>query len=156
MEGIRLTSPALQIRASALFYIIAYDIVTLLQYNPLTDELLICQHGNRAVAALDQSGNIRKIATAGPDGKPFNSPNDITVHLPTGDIYFTDPVFGKMTVNANILRGNMHEMPELDNPGFSGVYRLEAKTGKVTLIEKEMQQPNGIGITIDNKLIVAY
>ena len=40
----------------------------------------------------------------------------------SGDVYFTDPVFGKMTLNANILRGNMHEMPELDTPGYSAVY----------------------------------
>ena len=40
-----------------------------------------------------------------------------------GDFYFTDPPFGKMTLNANILRGNMHEMPEMDNPGYAGVYR---------------------------------
>ena len=38
-----------------------------------------------------------------------------------------------MTLNANILRGNMHEMPELDNPGYSGVYRHNAKTGETTL-----------------------
>ena len=53
--------------------------------------------------------------------------------MSTGDFYFTDPIFGKMTLNANILRGNMHEMPELDNPGYSGVYRHNAKTGETTL-----------------------
>ena len=38
-----------------------------------------------------------------------------------------------MTLNENILRGNMHEMPELDNHGYSGVYRHNAKTGETTL-----------------------
>ena len=127
-----------------------------LKYNPVTDELLICQHGNRAISALDQHGNVRRIATAGPDGKPLNSPNDVTVHELTGDVYFTDPVFGKMTMNANILRGNMHELPELDNPGFTGVYRVDGKTGEVTIVSKDMQQPNGIAISPDNKLIVSY
>ena len=47
----------------------------------------------------------------------------------------------------------MHEMPELDNPGFSGVYRVNSKTGEVSIVETEMQQPNGIGVTPDNKLI---
>lgn len=47
----------------------------------------------------------------------------------------------------------MHEMPELDNPGFSGVYRVNSKTGEVSIVETEMQQPNGIGITPDSKLI---
>ena len=61
-----------------------------------------------------------------------------------------------MTFNANILRGNMNELPELDEPGFSGVYKIDAKTGEVTLVEDSMQQPNGIGITPDDKLIVAY
>jgi len=127
-----------------------------LKYNPITDELVICQHGNRAIAAMDHNGAIRRIASEGPGGKRFNSPNDLTVHKSTGDIYFTDPVFGKMTFNANILRGNMNELPELDEPGFSGVYKIDAKTGKVTLVEDSMQQPNGIGITPDNKLVVAY
>ena len=62
----------------------------------------------------------------------------LKVHKTTGDIFFTDPVFGKMTLNANILRGNMHEMPELDNPGFSGVYRVNSKTGEVSIVETEI------------------
>lgn len=127
-----------------------------LRFNPFTNELLICQHGNRAIAALSQNGKVRKVATSGPGNKPLNSPNDVTIHPVTGDIYFTDPIFGKMTFDANILRGNMHEMPELDNPGFSGVYKIDSKTGDISIIETEMKQPNGIGITPDHKLIVAY
>ena len=64
----------------------------------------------------------------------------------SGDVYFTDPWFGKMTLNANILRGNMHEMPELDTPGYQGVYHLSAKTGKTKLVVKDMEAPNGIAI----------
>ena len=44
----------------------------------------------------------------------------------------------------------MHEMPELDNPGFSGVYKIDSKTGDISIIETEMKQPNGIGITPDS------
>ena len=72
------------------------------------------------------------------DGKPFNSPNDIAVHLSTGDFYFTDPIFGKMTLNANILRGNLHEIPELDIPGYSGIYRHNVKTAETTLGKRSL------------------
>ena len=88
------------------------------------------------------------------NGKPFNSPNDVAVHK-SGDFYFTDPIFGKMTLNANILRGNMHEMPELDNPGYSGVYRYNSRTGETKLVEKNMVVPNGIAIAED-RLVVSY
>merc|ERR1719334_2149460 len=94
-----------------------------LKYNPFTDELLICQHLDRSIAALNKNGQLRKVITHGPNGQDLNSPNDLAVHPKTGDIYFTDPIFGKSTHNANILRGNMHQMPELDNPGFTGVYK---------------------------------
>ena len=127
-----------------------------LKYNPITEELLICQHGNRAISALNKAGNLRRIISNGPNGNPLNSPNDVVVHEKTGDIYFTDPIFGKMTYNANIWLGNMVDVPEQDKPGFSGVYKVDGRSGKVTLINKEMKQPNGIGITSDNKLIVAH
>jgi len=123
--------------------------------NPHTGELVICQHGSRALAALSPEGVIRKLVTKTSHG-PLNSPNDVAVHKTTGDIFFTDPVFGKQTVNNNLIRGNMGGAPELDTPGFSGVYRYNPKTEEVTLINNEMQQPNGIGITPDNELIVAY
>ena len=90
--------------------------------NPHTGELVICQHGSRALAALSPEGNIRKLVTKTSHG-PLNSPNDVAVHKTTGDIFFTDPVFGKQTVNNNLIRGNMGGAPELDTPGFSGVYR---------------------------------
>ena len=50
-----------------------------LAYNKLTDELLICQHGNRRLVAMNRKGEIRVIADHGPDGKSLNSPNDVAV-----------------------------------------------------------------------------
>jgi len=125
-----------------------------LKFNPTNDELLICEHGNRGIAALQQNGDIKKLTYRDVNGNPFNSPNDVAVHK-SGDFYFTDPIFGKMTLNANILRGNMHEMPELDTPGYSGVYHYNAKTKTSTLIEKNMVVPNGIAISGD-RLVVSY
>ena len=79
------------------------------------------------------------------NGLPFNSPNDLAIHR-SGDVYFTDPWFGKMTLNANILRGNMHEMPELDTPGYQGVYHYNSNTHTTKLVVKDMSAPNGIAI----------
>ena len=90
--------------------------------NPLTGDLIICQHGSRALASLSPDGTVRKLVTETAYG-PLNSPNDVAVNTKTGDLYFTDPVFGKQTINHNLIRGNMGGAPELDTPGFSGVYR---------------------------------
>jgi len=125
-----------------------------LKYNPHTEELWICEHGRRGIGALSKDGKWRQVTKSDVNGNPFNSPNDLAVHS-SGDVYFTDPVFGKMTLNANILRGNMHEMPELDTPGYSAVYHYSAKTGETRPLVKEIQVPIGIAIK-ENRLVVSY
>ena len=75
------------------------------------------------------------------------------VHPRTGDIYFTDPIFGRMTFNANNARGNLEEIPGLDQPGFSGVYQYHAKSGITTLVTKDIVTPNGIAISGDRLIV---
>ena len=55
------------------------------------------------------------------------------VHQQTEDIYFTDPIFGRMTFNANNARGNLEEIHGLDQPSFSGVYKYNAKSGVTSI-----------------------
>jgi gluconolactonase len=107
--------------------------------------LILCQHGDRRVARLDSSYENPKpkyVTIADRfDGKRFNSPNDAVVHS-SGSIYFTDPPYG--------LEKNMDDpAKELD---FQGVYRI-APDGKVTLLTKEMERPNGIGLSPDEKTL---
>ena len=67
-----------------------------LLYNPNTEELFICEHGNRGIKALNSKGQLRQVTSL---EWILNSPNDLTLHKTTGDIFFTDPIFGKMTFN---------------------------------------------------------
>jgi gluconolactonase len=107
--------------------------------------LLLCQHGDRRVARLDppfDTSNQKYVTVADRyEGKRFNSPNDLVVHS-SGAIYFTDPPYG--------LEQQMED-PAKELP-FQGIYRI-APDGKVTLLSKEMERPNGIGLSPDEKTL---
>jgi gluconolactonase len=107
--------------------------------------LILCQHGDRRVARLDSALDkpAAKYVTLADryDGKQLNSPNDAIVDS-RGAIYFTDPPYG--------LEKNMDD-PKKELP-FQGVYRI-APDGTLTLLTKEMERPNGIGLSPDEKTL---
>ena len=101
--------------------------------------LTICQHGNRRIIRVEPHGNITVLADRY-DGKRLNSPNDL-VYRSDGSLYFTDPPFG---------------LPEaFDDPKkelqFSGVYRVQ--DGVVTLISDDLEGPNGIAFSPDERYL---
>ncbi len=102
---------------------------------------------DRALRLIDCASVLRAIIRISPDGKytvladryqgkRFNSPNDVVVG-PDGAIYFTDPTL-------DLPPGEKQEIP------FQGVYRLDEK-GDVTLLTKELSQPNGLAFSPDGK-----
>lgn len=101
--------------------------------------LLLCEHGDRRVAKLTPGGGKQTLADKY-QGKRLNSPNDLVV-AKNGDIYFTDPPYGLPD------RENDHRR-ELD---FCGVYRISKKDGTVTLLSKQLDRPNGIALSPDQK-----
>jgi gluconolactonase len=101
--------------------------------------LVLCQHGDRRVARLE-GGKFTPIAD-NYEGKKFNSPNDAVYHS-NGDLYFTDPPYGLLKLNADPAK----ELP------WNGVYRV-SKDGKVTLLTKEMTFPNGLAFSPDEKTL---
>jgi gluconolactonase len=109
-------------------------------------KLLLCQHGDRRIAAMDAPINAPKpnfIVIAGDyNGKKLNSPNDL-VATDSGDVYFTDPPYG--------LEGNVND-PKKETP-FQGVYKVN-KFGKVKLLVDSITRPNGIGLTPDKKTLI--
>jgi gluconolactonase len=102
--------------------------------------LLCCEHGDRRVSVLTENGGKRTLVDHY-QGKRLNSPNDLAVHS-SGAIYFTDPPYG-------LPGGADDSRRELD---FCGVYRLSPDL-KLTLLTKELDRPNGIGFSPDEKTL---
>jgi gluconolactonase len=101
--------------------------------------LTIDQHGNRRVVRIENDGALTVLADRYQD-KRLNSPNDL-VYRSDGAVYFTDPPFG---------------LPKFfDDPrkelAFSGIYR--AKNGRTTLLSSELQGPNGIAFSPDERYL---
>ena len=98
--------------------------------------LLLCQHGSRRIARLDGEGKFQPLATKNQDGARFNSPNDLCV-AKDGTVFFTDPPYG-------VPKGEKTETP------YHGVYKRTAD-GQLSLVTKEVQWPNGIALSLDQK-----
>jgi gluconolactonase len=101
--------------------------------------LLVCDHGNRALARVDLKTRAKTILLDRYQGQRFNSPNDLAV-AKSGAIYFTDPTYGLKGRNASPLR-------ELS---FSGVYR-RLPDGVVELLDDSLSFPNGIALSPDER-----
>ncbi|MEP6620160.1 MAG: SMP-30/gluconolactonase/LRE family protein [bacterium] len=105
------------------------------------DAIVMADHGNRQIARIVDS-NATKITLADRyEGKRFNSPNDL-VYSSTGDLYFTDPPYGLLGLNASAVK----------EQAFNGVFRLGAD-GKVTLITRDLTFPNGIALSPDERTL---
>lgn len=102
--------------------------------------LVLCEHGDRRVSLLTKGGGKLTLADRW-EGKRLNSPNDLAIHS-SGDIYFTDPIYGLPQRENDPLR-------EID---FCGVYRRR-RDGTVTLQSKECSRPNGIAFSPDEKIL---
>lgn len=99
------------------------------------DRLIDCASVLRAVIAISKDGKYKILADHF-EGKKFNSPNDVVVG-PDGAVYFTDPT-------SDLPKGEKQEI------SFQGVYRLD-NNGKVSLLIKDLSQPNGLAFSPDGK-----
>jgi gluconolactonase len=105
-------------------------------------QLIICMHGDRRVAKLDDWEKKNFSTIVGKyQGKYFNSPNDL-VYAKNGDLYFTDPPYG-------LKNGDKDALKELD---FNGVFKL-TPSGEITLIIDDLTRPNGIAVSNDQKTL---
>jgi gluconolactonase len=92
--------------------------------------------GGRRITRTDMKTGKSIILAALYNGRPFNSPNDLTIDE-KGRIYFTDP------------RNIGYE--SVEQPVF-GVYRIDPD-GSVHLIVTDVAQPNGIAVSPDQKTL---
>lgn len=93
-------------------------------------------HGGRRVTRTDMKTGKTYIVAALYEGRPFNSPNDITIDE-KGRIYFSDP------------RYLGHE--PIDQP-IMAVYRIDTD-GSVHRIITDAGKPNGVAISPDQKTL---
>jgi len=97
--------------------------------------LIDCASVLRAIIRITPDGKYETLADRF-EGKKFNSPNDVVLG-PDGALYFTDPTL-------DLPKGEQQELE------FQGVFRLDSK-GNVTLLTKELSQPNGLAFSPDGK-----
>ena len=110
-----------------------------LMFDP-QGRLVMCEPVLRRVTRLDKDGKLTVLADRY-EGKRFNQPNDLTQDA-RGRVYFSDPRYGD--------RANM-EMLDAAGRKIEGVYRIDPD-GRVTrIIAREVDRPNGLVITADNK-----
>ncbi|HEV8640546.1 MAG TPA: SMP-30/gluconolactonase/LRE family protein [Methylomirabilota bacterium] len=100
--------------------------------------LLTCEHGTRRVSRTEYDGAITTVADRY-EGKPLNSPNDI-VCKSDGSIWFTDPPFGILGYYEGYVA-----KPELP----TNVYRVDGKSGQITVVAGDINRPNGLAFSPD-------
>ena len=105
--------------------------------------LVSCEHGNRRVTRTEHDGSITVLAERF-EGKRFNSPNDVVVRS-DGSIWFTDPAYG---IDSD------YEGHKADSEiGACHVYRVDPRTGAVTIVADDFVRPNGLAFSPDERLL---
>ncbi|HEX5328324.1 MAG TPA: SMP-30/gluconolactonase/LRE family protein [Acetobacteraceae bacterium] len=106
--------------------------------------LVTCEHRGRRVTRTEHDGCITALADSY-NGKRLNSPNDVVVKS-DGSVWFTDPVFGIL----GYYEGEKNE-PEVP----AAVYRLDGRTGALSVVSDDIPGPNGLAFSPDeSKLYV--
>jgi gluconolactonase len=104
--------------------------------------LVTCEHLTRRVTRTEYDGSITVLADQY-NGKPLNSPNDVIVKS-DGSIWFSDPTFGI----DGFYEGERKE-PELT----PAVYRVDAKSGGITMMTDTLIGPNGLAFSPDESVV---
>ncbi len=106
--------------------------------------LVSCEHGTRRVTRTELDGTVTVIAD-GFGGKRLNSPNDVVVKS-DGTIWFSDPHYGISMDYEGALADQ--ELPCV-------VYRVDPATGAMDVAVDDMNCPNGLAFSPDERLLYA-
>lgn len=104
--------------------------------------LVACEHGTRRLTRTEYDGRITVLADRY-RGKRLNSPNDVVCRS-DGSLWFTDPPFGIQ----GWWEGEPAE-PELPH----GLYRLDPGHGELTQLADDLQGPNGLAFSPDERVL---
>jgi sugar lactone lactonase YvrE len=104
--------------------------------------LLACEPKQRRITRTERDGKIT-VLTDRYQGKRYNEPNDLTVDS-KGRIYFSDPRYGP-TAGKDIR----------DKEGriIEGVYRIDPEGKVVRVIGREVERPNGVLVSADDRFL---
>ncbi len=102
--------------------------------------LVWCEHDARRIVRCEYDGSHTVLADSY-NRKPLNSPNDIVVKS-DGSIWFTDPTFGIL---------GYYEGHKAESENTPAVYRVDGKTGKMTMMVDDVPGPNGLAFSPDEK-----
>ena len=102
--------------------------------------LVTCEHDSRRVTRTEYDGAITVLADRY-QGKLLNAPNDLAVHS-DGAVWFTDPGYG-------ILSNYEGHKATFELP--ANVYRIDPKSHELTIVATDMEKPNGICFSPDEK-----
>ena len=81
------------------------------------------------------------------EGQTLNSPNDLTI-AKDGTIYFSDPAFGFLDLDTFQFVDS--ELRKLD---FNGIYKYNPAAKTTELITKDIDLPNGLALSNDEKIL---
>ncbi|MDA8967844.1 SMP-30/gluconolactonase/LRE family protein [bacterium] len=104
--------------------------------------LIVCESRERRVTRTNDDGSISVLADSY-NGSRFNQPNDLTIDS-QNRIYFSDPQYGD--------RSGM-EMRDSNGKFVEGVYRIDPDGTVTRIITHEVDRPNGLIITPDDRYL---
>ncbi|MDH2444008.1 SMP-30/gluconolactonase/LRE family protein [Amnibacterium sp. CER49] len=104
--------------------------------------LVTCEHRTRRVTRTEHDGTITVLADRF-EGRRLNAPNDVVVAA-DGGIWFTDPGYG----SDGDYEGDKgeHELPRY-------VYRIDPDTLALEPVVRDMDRPNGLAFSPDERLL---
>ena len=109
--------------------------------------LITCEHGARRLTKTDEN-NVISLVCDEFKTKRLNSPNDVCVHS-NNTIFFTDPPYGILDHGSGRIEG----FPGKQMYGGSYVFKYDSASKKIESIITDMDRPNGIAFSLDEKKI---
>ncbi|HUQ69532.1 MAG TPA: SMP-30/gluconolactonase/LRE family protein, partial [Planctomycetaceae bacterium] len=104
--------------------------------------LVMCEAAARRVTRIEANGEVTVLVSEY-GGKKFNQPNDLTIDT-QGRLYFSDPCYGD--------RSRIEQM-DADGRAIEGVYRIDHSGTVTRVIAHEVDRPNGLVVTSDDKTL---
>ena len=107
------------------------------------ENLISCSHGGRCIYKTDDDLNVSILVDSYKD-KKLNSPNDVCVKS-DDTIWFTDPPYG--------ILSDYEGYPGKQEYGGCYVFRFNPILNKLDVMTKNLDRPNGIAFSHDEKKI---